>query len=149
MAVEDAQAPRRKDEESGAREEDPRELNREVAPLARESSGNQGNQEWREEHTGKHDDCGREGESYRHYAGKPVRFLLFVAAEETGIFGNEGRRENAFAKQILQQVGNPDGGVERVGGERAAEVEREDLVPDEPGYATEKNPGAHEESSAT
>ena len=67
-------------------------------------------------------------------------------ASERRIHRDERRRERAFAEQVLQEVGNAERGVERVGGVGAeAEVVREDALPDEAGQPRQQNAGRDEE----
>ena len=58
---------------------------------------------------------------------------LFVAlfGIEAGVDGDERCREDPFAKEVLQHVGDAEGGLEGVGSHGVAEVVGEDALTDE------------------
>ena len=70
----------------------------------------------------------------RDGAGDAVGLAALAAREQRGVDRNERRRQRALAEQVLQEVGNPERGRERVGRVVAqAEVVREDALPDQAG----------------
>ena len=75
-------------------------------------------------------------------------FVLVVTREKTGINRNEGGGEDAFAEEILKEVGDTEGGSENVGGVRVAEVMGEDAIADQAGDAAEENASRDEEGEA-
>ena len=132
MAVEHAQAPRGKDEQPGAGKQHADDLNRERALLARESRSDDRDQRRRGEDSGEHDGGHDERKERGDCAGDPVGFAPLAARDERGVDGNERRRQRALAEQILEEVGNPERGVERVGRVGLQpEVVRENPQPDE------------------
>jgi hypothetical protein len=143
VAVEDAQAPRGRDEQSGAREENPHQMGGELAFRAGEARCDQRDHQGRGEHAEHHQhrhgqrEDGEEGP--RHVRG---RFVL-TARAQPGVDGDERRRQRAFPEQVLQQVGNAERDLERV--RRLgplAEVVGEEDRPRDAREAAQENAGA-------
>ena len=63
--------------------------------------------------------------------GDARRLFPFLARDERGIDRNERRRQRAFAEQILEKIGNAEGGHERVGRVGEAEILGEEPLADE------------------
>ena len=61
-----------------------------------------------------------------------ARLLVLAPRAEAGVDRDERRGEHAFAEQVLQEVGDPERGVERVGRVGGAEVVGEDALADQP-----------------
>ena len=57
----------------------------------------------------------RERQDGADRAGHAARFLLVALRKQARIDRNERRRKHAFAEQILQEIGDAEGGVECVG----------------------------------
>ena len=51
-------------------------------------------------------------------AGDAARFFLFLMRQQTGVDGDEGGRQHAFAEKVLQEIGDAERGAEGVGGRR-------------------------------
>ena len=150
MAIEHAQAPRGQHEQPGAGKQDPNKLDRQVALVARKAWRNRGNQHRRREYSGHHQDRDDEREKRTDRACDPVGVLALAARDERRVDRDEGCGERAFAKQILEKVGNAKRRVEGVGGVGLkSEVVRKDLEPDQPGETTDENARADQQCSAT
>ena len=139
MAVEDAQAPRGHDQQAHAGEEDLHEADGELALVAVEAGGDnvdevRGHQDADRDDGG--DDQGQQRADGRGYA---VASALIILAEQAGVDGDEGGGKDAFAEEILEEVGDLLGGLEGVGGVGVAEVMGEDAIADEAGDAAEEN----------
>ncbi len=66
---------------------------------------------------------------------------LAAFGAEAGVDRNERCGENAFAQQILQHVGDAEGGAIGVGGQRGSEIVGEEALADEATEAAEQNSG--------
>ena len=66
-------------------------------------------------------------------------FFLVIAGQQTRIHRDEGRRKNAFAKEILQQIGNAKCSAEGVGHGRIAEVVGKHAITNQARDAAKKN----------
>ncbi len=73
----------------------------------------------------------------------PRLFVLF-ARQQAGVDGNERGGEHAFAEQVLQEIGDAEGGPEGVRRVGIAEVVREDAVADQAGDAAQEDSGGHQ-----
>ena len=65
------------------------------------------------------------------------RRVTLAASEQSRVHGDERRRERALPEQVLQEIGDSEGGAKRVGGERAAQVMGEGAFANQPRYATQ------------
>ena len=74
----------------------------------------------RRQHAQQHEHGDGERQDRAHRAGYASGFLLVLLRQQARIHRNEGRREHAFAEEILQEIGNPEGRVERVRGVRVS-----------------------------
>ena len=96
------------------------------------------------------DDHGRSQRQNRaDGSGDAVGFLIVAFGEQAGVDGDEGGGEDAFAEEILQEVGDAEGGVEGVGFVEQAEVGAEDALPHESHHAAEQDPGEHQKGVAS
>ncbi|MGB9405067.1 MAG: hypothetical protein WCA98_16140, partial [Candidatus Acidiferrales bacterium] len=87
-----------------------------------------------------------EGEKGKDRAGSAIRFFLIFSSKERGINGNERGGENAFAEEILEEIGDADGGFESVGGVGIAEIMGEEAIANQSGDAAKKNSGGDQKS---
>jgi len=62
------------------------------------------------------DDADGDSEQAGDDAGHPAGEFGFAFGEEAGVNGNEGGGEDAFAEQVLKEIGDLEGGGPRVGG---------------------------------
>ena len=70
--------------------------------------------------------------------------LLVLVDEVIGEHGDEGRRKCPFGEEVAEEVGDPEGGDERVRGEPGAEKVGEDLLADEAEQPGNESRGADE-----
>ena len=145
MAVQDTQAPGREDQQAGAWKQDANDLDRQLALRAGEPGRNRRNKQRRGQHAGKdqygHDD----GEERGDGAGNPIGHTALATRDQRRVHRNEGRRQGAFAEQVLEEVRNAERGVERVGGVGLeAEVVGEDPQADQPGQTAAQDSGRDE-----
>ena len=75
-------------------------------------------------------------------------FLLVALGQQARVHRDEGGGKHAFAKQILQEIGDAKGGVESIGVIELAEVVREDALPHQPDDAADQNPRGYQKSVA-
>ncbi len=136
MHVQHAETPRRQHEQPGAGKQNPHEPGRQLALRALESGRQHVDHPRRREDAGQrqHRDGQRE---QREDRPRGLRGFLGAAARaQARIDGNERSRERALSEEVLQQVGNAERRVERVGGVglQAEEIrERADAQqPDDP-----------------
>ena len=73
---------------------------------------------------------------------------LLAARKKIRIDRDEGSRQHTFAEEILQKVGDAEGGLEHVGGVGIAEIVSEDAVADQAGNATQKDTRGHDKSES-
>ena len=72
------------------------------------------------------------------------RGLVLAARPQRGMHRNERSGQRAFAEQVLQQVGDAEGGVERVDGDAVLpELARDQPHPQQPGEAADQDAGAN------
>ena len=102
----------------------------------------------REQNARQDNQRGGEREDGAHGTGDAARLLLIALSEEAGIHRDEGGREHSFAEQVLQEVGDFEGGVESVGFVLLAEVVGEDALPHQAHDAADQNSGGDEEGVA-
>ena len=69
---------------------------------------------------------------------------MAIFGVEPGIDGDERSGEDAFSEEILQNIGNAEGGAEGVGGVGIAKVVCEDAVAHQPDQAAEKDTDGYE-----
>ena len=143
MAVEHAEAPGGKDEQSGAGKDNAHESDGEGALFALESGNEQGNEQRSAEDSESDDEAGDQGEQGEDGFGEFAGLALASLGTEAGVNGNEGCGEHAFAQQILQHIGHAKGGAIGVGGERGSEIVGEETLADESTEAAEQNSGGN------
>ena len=112
-----------------------------------ESRRQEVHQQRRARHAGQHHDTQDEREPAQHGARDASGALVIFRAEPAGVDRDEGRRERAFAEQVLQQVGNAKGGRERVRLRTEAEVVRERALTDQSRQAAQHDAARHEHGS--
>ena len=91
---------------------------------------------------------GTEGKKSGDGAGGFAGFFLVAPGKQLGIDRDERSGEDTFAKEILQEIGDSEGGFEDVGGIGIAKVMRENAIADQASDATEENSGRHKKSEA-
>ena len=69
---------------------------------------------------------------------------MFLACKQARVDGNERRGEHAFAEEILQKVGDANGGAKGVGGGGKGEIAVENAFPNEARDAAEQNSGCYQ-----
>ena len=97
------------------------------------------------QHAGQHQHRRRQRQDRAHRAGHAPRFFLVAFRQQARVHRDEGRGEHAFAEQVLQNIGDPEGrgkGIRRV---REPEVMPKDALPHQPDHAAEQDAGRHEE----
>ena len=104
VAVQDAEAEGREDEEAGAGEEDPHETDRQVAPLAGEAGREDVDEERRREDAEGREEDRQEREERPDGAGRPARLLLLPLGQEARVDGDERGGERALAEEVLEDV---------------------------------------------
>ena len=70
----------------------------------------------RGQHAQQHEHRRGERQNRADRARHPPGFLFVAFRQQPRIHRNERSREHAFAEQVLQEIGNAEGGVERVRG---------------------------------
>ena len=124
MHVEDAKAPRRQHQHAGAREEHAHERDRQLALLSAEPRREHRDDPRRAEHA----DEGQRRDNQRDETENRSRHLRGLSGTllraQARIDRDERSGERALAEQILEKIGNPERGVERIGrvGLQAEEV---------------------------
>ena len=143
MTVQYSEAPRRKHQQSRTREQNSHQVNGEE-PLVPMKTGSDGiNQPWRRHDSQCHENGRGQEQQSEDGFGKFRSFLVTILRVQPRIDRNERRREYAFAKKVLQEVRNAEGGAECVGGVRVAEVVSEYAVPHQSDDAAEENSRSH------
>ena len=88
---------------------------------------------------------------WRAPGGRPPRPATRPASSSSSrasrlrVHRDEGGRQHALAEQVLQEVRDAEGGVERVGGVRQAEVVREDALAHQAQHAAQQDAGGDQE----
>ena len=145
MTVQDPEAPGRQHEQPGSREEYSHQGDRELALGPRESRRDEVDQQRRGEHAAEDQDTHDEPEEPSDGAGHPTGLVTASLGEEAGVDGNEGGGKRPFAKQVLKEVRNPEGGGVGVGRVGDAQVVGEDPLTDQARDAAEEDAGADQE----
>ena len=149
MAVENSEAPGREHQQPRAGEQDAHQPDSQLPLGAAEAGRDAVDQVRRREHSGQHQDRRDQSQNRGHGARHVARLLVVLARQQAGIDRDEGCGKHPFAKQVLQKVGNAEGGVEGVGGVgNLPEVVREDALADQPDQAAEQDAGGHQERQA-
>ncbi len=143
MAVEHAEAPGGKDEQSGAGKDDAHQGDGEGALFALEAGDEQADEQRGAEDSKSDDDAGDQGQQGEYGFGEFAGLALASFGTEARVNRNEGCGENAFAQQILQHVGHAEGGAIGVGGQRGSEIVGEKTLADESTEAAEQNSGGN------
>ena len=141
VAVQDAEAPGREDEQSRAGKEDANQLNRQLALVALEAGRDRVDQQRRREHAQQHQHGDEQREQRADSAGDAVCILSLAARDERRIDRNERRRQRAFTKQVLQEVRNAERGTEGVRVAAKPKKVREDALADQTRQAGDQNAG--------
>ena len=139
MAVENAKAPCRQDEEPRSWKEDAHDGNREIALLTVKSRRNQGDEQRGRYDAEEHEPCRYERKQRTNSAGHTPGLYPFVACDKGGVHGNERRRQRAFPEQILKKIGNAERRHKGVGRIGQPEVSSEKSLSDETGEAAAEN----------
>ena len=105
VAVEHAQTPGRKDEDSGAGKDDAHQGNGEGSLLALESRDEHADQQGRAEDSENDDDAGNECEQGEDRFGEFARLAVASLGAEAGVDGNKGCGEDTFAEQFCSMLG--------------------------------------------
>ena len=148
VAIENAQAPGGKNEQPDAWEKNPHDSNGQRARLAVKSRRDHVDHVRSGQHADEHEDRRGEREKGRDGARRPARLFFVASREEARIHRNERRRKHAFAKKVLQEIGNAERRFERVGYVRKPEIVREHAVAHQPRDAAQENARRHEKREA-
>src|SRR5688572_16314453 len=109
MAIQYAEAPRRKHQQAGAREENPNDLDGEFSFRSNESGSNHSNEHWRRENTKQNKKRNNQRQQRRNSSGQTICFAPIAAGDQRRIYGNERSRKRAFAEQILKEIRDSKG----------------------------------------
>ena len=148
VAVEHAQAPRRQHEEADAREHDAGQLDREVVLLAVEPRGEHRGQRPGEQDADQADGAGERDQQPRDGARQAARLVVAALGPEAGVDRDERRRQHALTQQVLHQVGDAQGRLERVRRRARAEEGADDHLADETGAPGQEDAGGDQHRSA-
>ena len=148
MAIQNAERPRGEHQQSGAGEQDAHQPDGEFALGAFETRGDDPDQVRRQQDTDQHEHRRGQRQDRADRSGYAAGFLLVALGEQARVHGNEGRGKHAFAKQILQEIRDAKGGVERIGLIELAEVMGKDALPHQSDDAADQNPRGHQKSVA-
>ncbi len=85
------------------------------------SAGDHVGHKRRGEHAQQHQKRCAERQNGGNRAGYAAGFFFVALREQTGVNGDERRREHSFAEEILQKIGDAEGNVEGVRGVGKAE----------------------------
>ena len=145
MAVEDAEAPRGEHEQAGTRETGSGPAGSvDLALLAGEAGRDDRDEPGREQHAGQHERRATTSASSAATAPATRRASASSpAGAQPGVDRDERGGEHAFAEQVLQEIGDPERRVERVGRVGGAEVVREDSVANQPDEPAEEDARGH------
>src|SRR6185503_19544088 len=136
----------------GAREQDPRELDRETARLllARraEARRDQGRDLRGEDDADEHHDRYDQREGGEHGARGAARLFLVTIADEPRVDGDEGRREHPLPQHGLQHVGDAERVDPRVCRDGPTQRGREKAGANEPEYARDENARGDQQCAA-
>ncbi len=128
VAVEHAETPRGEHQQSRAREENPHQPRGGLALRALESRSDDVDEPRGQQDAREHQHRDRESQERRDGARGGAGIRLSSLRPEAGVHRDERGGEHAFAEQVLEEVGNPERGVERVGRVGGAEVVGEDSI---------------------
>src|SRR6185437_8151969 len=103
MAIEDAQAPRAHHQQTGAREQNPNDMDSKLAFLSTESRGNDVDEKRREQDAQNNQDGADNGKQAEYRAREMIGLLLPLLGQQLGIHRDEGGREDAFTESVVQQ----------------------------------------------
>ena len=145
VAVEDAEAEGREDEEAGAGKEDPDEPDRQLAPLPGEAWGEDVDEERRRQDAQCRQENRQERQERSDRTCRAARLLLLPLCEKARVDGDERRRQRALAEEVLENVRGAERRPEGVRRQGAAEVVGEDPLADEPREPAQEDPCADEE----
>ena len=148
MAVQNSQAPRRKDQEARARKKDAHNANGQLTLFAVKSGSNRVDQIRRGQNADQHQNGSGQRQQGRNGARCSPRFFIVIARQQRRIDRNEGSGENTFAKQILQRIGNAEGRLKRVRGIGIAEIMGKNAFANQPRDPAQKDSGSDEKRRA-
>ena len=141
MAVEDAEAPCGEYEQRCAGEEDADELDGKQPRLALEAVGDDIDERGREDNAQQYEHRGDEIQQHEDGGSGASGLLVALLGIETRVDGDKRCRKDAFAEEVLEHVGDAEGGLESIGGKRVAEVVGEDALADEADELGEQDAG--------
>src|SRR5215510_3695221 len=149
MAVKDSQAPGGQNQQSDAGKEDANKLDGQPARLTVKSGGNSVDQIGRCQDSG--EDQGRRDQRKqgKDCACNPSRVFSFLLGYQLGINRYKRCRQDAFAKEVLQKVGDAHRRAKCVGGIIESEEMGKDPITNQAGDAAEKNTGCNQKSAAS
>ena len=143
MAVQDAEAPRGRDEQAGAGEQHAHEPHRQLALRAGEAGGDETDHERRREDAEQHQHRDAERQQREDRARRLRGGVVLAAGAQRRVDRDERAGERPFAEQVLEQVGDAERLVEGVGRlGLLAEIFREQRDADEARQAADEDAGA-------
>src|SRR5262249_43161460 len=149
MTVENAKTPSGGHQKSRARKKNANEENGEFAFFAMEAGGDGVDQPRSGEHTQENQERGAKREKSGDGTCGLASFFFVFAGKKIGVNRNKRGGENTFAKKILQEIGDAEGGLEDVGGIGIAEVVGENAVANEACNTGEKDSSGDKKSEAS
>ncbi len=142
------EAPGRQHEEADAREHDAGQLDREVVLVAGEPRGEHGGQRPGEQDADEADGPGERDQQPGDGAGQPAGLVVATLGPEPGVDGDERGRQDAFAEQVLHQVGDAQRRLERVRRRTRAQEGADDDLADQAGTPGQEDAGGDQHGPA-
>jgi len=145
VTVQDPEAPCSPDQHSNGRKEDSNQQNGQSPALPLKSGRDGINQIWAGHNAHQNKNRGDQQQQREDSAGHPAGLLASALCKQAGVNGDERRREHPFAEQVLQHVGNPLCGTERVCRVGQTQVMPENIGADESREAAQQDSESHPE----
>ena len=145
VAVQHPQAPGGEDQGAGGGEEDAHQSDGQRVIGPGQPRRDHRHDEGRRQHAGRHQRGRGGGQEPAHRPRHAIGLLLLAPGQQVRVDGDERAREDALAQQVLEQVGDPQRGVEHAGDRPAAQVVGEDPLPDEPADARQEDAARHQD----
>ena len=145
MAIQYSQTPGRKHQQPRAWKENAHQRNGQIALRSGKPGRDDVDQPGRHQHADQAQYRDRQCQRRAHRARHLARLFLLAFGQQSRVDRDKGRRQHAFAEQVLQKIGNSKCGVEGVRGVRAqSEIMREHAQPHQSDQAAEQNTGGYQ-----
>jgi hypothetical protein len=149
VAVQDPEAPGREHQQADSREEHPHQQHRQIAARPLEPRHQEVHQQRSQQDAQSRDYRDHEGEEPRDGPRDPSRRLSIPPRDQASVLRDQRRGEDAFAEEVLEEVGDSERGGDRVGGDGALpEVVGDDALANQPEDPTGENAGRDERGRA-